>query len=65
MDGGLWHFTGDRIKIILKKKKCKKTKWLFKETLQIAVKKKGSEKQRRKEKIYLFEYTVPKKSQER
>ena len=37
------------IKTILKKKKCKKAKWLSEEALQIAVKR--SEKQRRKGKI--------------
>ena len=40
------------IKIIPKKKKHKKTKWLSEEALQIAVKSKRSEKQRRKGKIY-------------
>ena len=39
------------IKTMPQKKKCKKTKWLSEEALQIAVKKKGSEKQRRKGKI--------------
>ena len=34
-----------------KKKKCKKAKWLSGESLQIAVKKKRSVKQRRKRKI--------------
>ena len=38
-------------KTIPKKKKCKKAKWLSAEALQIAVKKKRSEKQRRKGKI--------------
>ena len=38
-----------RIKIIPKKKKCKKAKWLSEKALQIAVKR--SEKQRRKGKI--------------
>ena len=37
------------IKIIAKKKKCKKAKWLSEEALQIAVKR--SERQRRKGKI--------------
>ena len=37
-----------RIKIIPKKKKCKKPKWLFEEALQIANEKKRSERQRRK-----------------
>ena len=53
------------IKIIPKKKKCKKAKWLSEEALQIAVKKKRSEKQRRKGKIYPFECKVPKNSKER
>ena len=39
------------IKIIPKKKKCKKAKWLSEEALQIAEKKKRSERQRRKGKI--------------
>ena len=49
-------------KIISKKKKCKKAKWLSEEALQIAVKR--SENQRRKGKIYPFECTVPKNSKE-
>ena len=53
------------IKIIPKKKKCKRAKWLTEEALQIAVKKKRSEKQRRKGKIYLFECRAPKNSKER
>ena len=53
------------IKTIPKKKKGKKAKWLSEEALQIAVKKMGSEKQRRKGKIYPCECTVPKNSKER
>ena len=53
------------IKTISKKKKCKKVKWLCEEALQIAVTRKGSEKQRRKGKIYPFGCRVPKNSQER
>ena len=53
------------MKIIPKKKKSKKAKWLSEEALQIAVKKKRSEKQRRKAKIYLFVCRVPKSSKER
>ena len=53
------------IKTIHKENKCKKAKWLSEEALQIAVKKKRSEKQRRKVKIFLFECRVPNKSQER
>ena len=50
------------IKTIPKKKKCKKAKWLSKEALQIAEK-----RRRAKEKgnIYPFEYRVPKNSKER
>ena len=44
-------------------KKYKKAIWLSEETLQIAVKR--SEKQRRKGKIHLFEFRVPKNSKER
>ena len=51
------------IKTIPKKKKCQKAKWLFEEALQIA--EKGSERQRRKGKIYPFECRVPKNSKER
>ena len=39
------------IKTILKKKKCKKAKWLSEEALQIAEKKKRSYRQRRKGEI--------------
>ena len=53
------------IKTIPKKKKCKEAKWLSEEALQIAVKRQGSGKQRRKGKIYPFECRVPKNSQER
>ena len=51
-------------KIIPRKKKCRKEKWLSEEALQTAVKK-GSEKQRRKGKIYPFECRGPKNSKER
>ena len=53
------------IKTIPNKNKCKKAKWLPEEALQVAVKKKGSEKQRRKGKIYPFECRVPKNNKER
>ena len=43
----------------------KKAKWLSEEALQIAVKKKRSEKQRRKGKIFPCECRVPKNSKER
>ena len=51
------------IKITLKKMKCKNSKWLSEEGLKTVVKR--SEKQRRKGKIYTFEYRVPKNSKER
>jgi len=51
------------IKTILKKKKCKKAKWLSEEAIQIA--KKRSKRQRRKGKIHAFECRVPKNSKER
>ena len=51
-------------KTILKKKKCKKAKWLSEEALQIAEKRR-CEKQRRKGKIHPIECRVPKNSKER
>ena len=51
------------IKIIPKKKKCKKAKWLPEETLQIAVKR--GEAKGKGEKIYPFECRLPKNSMER
>ena len=38
MDGDLWHCTGGVIKIIPKKEKCKKAKWLSEEALKTAEK---------------------------
>ena len=52
------------IKTIAEKKKCKKAKWLSEEGLQIAVKKKRSERHRRKGKIYPLKWRVPKNSKE-
>ena len=49
-------------KIIPKKKKCKKAKWLSEEALQIAEKR--NKKQRRKENIYPSECRVPEDSKE-
>ena len=46
-------------------KKYKKAKWLSEEDLQIAEKKKRSEKQRRKGKIEASECRVPKNSKKR
>ena len=50
-------------KIIPKKKKCKKAKWLSKKVLHIA--EKSSERQRRKGKIYPSECRAPENSRER
>ena len=52
------------IKTILKKKKCKKAKWLSEEALQIAMKRREVKGKGEKEK-YPFECRVPKKSKER
>ena len=52
------------IKIIPKKKKCKKTKWFSEEDLN-SCEKKRSEGQRRKGTIYPFECRVPKNSKKR
>ena len=53
------------IKIISKKKKCKKTKWLSEGGLTNSCEKKRSKKQRRKGKLNPFECRVPKNSKER
>ena len=52
------------IKTIPKKKKCKKAKWLSKEALQIAEKRRDV-KGKGKGKIYPFQCRVPKNSKER
>ena len=52
-------------KTIPEKKKCKKAKWLSEKALQIAEKKKRTERQRKKGKIYPSECRIPKKSKER
>ena len=51
------------IKTILKKKKCKKAKWLSEEALQKAVKREVKSKGAKER--YLFEYRVPKNSKKR
>ena len=50
------------IKTILKKKKCKKAKWLSEEALQIAVRRREA---KRKGKIKASECRVPKNGKER
>ena len=52
------------IKTIPMENKCKKTKWLSGEALQMAVKRREA-KRRRKGKIYPFECRVPKNSKEK
>ena len=52
------------IKTVPKKKKCKNAKRLPEETLQI-LRRKRSERQRRRGKIYPFECRVPKNIKER
>ena len=51
------------IKVIPKKKKCKKAKWLSEKILQIAMKRREAKGKR--EKIYPFECRVPKNSKEK
>ena len=53
------------IKTILKKKKCRKAKWLSEEAITNSCEKKRSEKPRRKGKIHPFESRVPKNIKER
>ena len=52
------------IKIIPKKKKCKKAKWLSEEALQIAVKRREAKSKGEHER-YPFAFRVPKNSKER
>ena len=47
-------------KTIPKEKKSKKAEWLSEEALEIAKKQKGSEKQRRRRKVYPTKFRVPK-----
>ena len=49
MDGGSWHHIGDKDQDILKKKNCKKAKWLSEEALQIAVKRREAKSKGEKE----------------
>ena len=53
------------IKIIPKKKKCKKAKWLSEEALQIAVKRREAKSKGEKRKIYPFKCRVPTNSKKR
>ena len=51
-------------KVIAKKKKCKKAKWLSEEALQIAEERREVKKQGRKGKIYPTKCRFPKDSRE-
>ena len=53
------------IKTIPKKKKCKKTKWLSEEVLEIAEERREAKGKGEKEKIYPFECRFPKNSKEK
>ena len=53
------------IETILKKKKCKKAKWLSEEASQIAEKRREAKGKGKKGKLYPSEYRVPKNSKER
>ena len=53
------------IKTIPKKNKCKKSKWLSEEAIQIAEKRKEAKGKREKENIYPYECRVPKNSKEK
>ena len=52
------------IKTIPKKKKCKRAKWLLRRSYKY-LRKKRSERQRRKGKIYHFKCRIPKNSKEK
>ena len=65
MDGGSWHCTGDRNQDHPHGKEMQKSKMAVWGGLINSCEKKGSEKQRRKGKIYPFECRVPKNSKER
>ena len=53
------------VKTILKKKKCKKAKWLSEEALQIAEKRREAKGKGGKGKICPFKCRIPKNSKER
>ena len=65
MDGGSWHCTGDRDQDHSQEKEMQKSKMAVWGGLTNSCEKNGSEKQRRKGKIYPFECRVPKNSKER
>ena len=65
MDGGLWHCIGDRNQDHPQEKEMQKSKLAGWGGLTNSCEEKGSEKQRRKGKIFPFECRVSKNSKER
>ena len=65
MDGGSWHCTGDRDQDHCQEKEMQKSKMAVWGSLTNSCEKKRSKKQRRKGKIFPFEYRVSKNSKER
>ena len=49
MDGGSWHCTEGSVQDLPQKKKCKKTKWLSEEALQLAEKRRETKGKQKKE----------------
>ena len=65
MDRGLWHCTRDRDQDHSQEKEMQKGKMVVWGGLTNSYEKKRRERQRRKGKIYSFEYRVSEKSKER
>ena len=65
MDRGLWHCTGGGDQDHYQEKEMQKGNMVVWGDLTNSCEKKGSERQRRKGKIYPFECRVPKNSKER
>ena len=65
MDGGSWHCIGGSYQDHAQEKEMQKGRMVVWESLTNSYEKKGSEKQRRKVKIYLFECRIPMNSKER
>ena len=65
MDGGLWHCTGGKDLDHLQEKEMHKGKMVLWGVFTNSSERRGSQRQRRKGKIYPFECRVPKNSKER
>ena len=65
MDGGSWHYTGDREQNHPQEKEMEKSKMAVWGDFTNSHEKKKSEKERRKGKIEPFEFRGPKNSKER